>query len=39
MSGQEWDLVAEQYSRFHPDLDRTAEQFEKKFIKLSNTRC
>jgi len=30
ISGAEWDLVAEHHSRFHPDLERTADQWKKK---------
>jgi len=38
ISGSEWDLVADRHSRFHPELERTADQLKKKFNKLARTK-
>ena len=35
ISGQEWDLVANRHSAYHPELDRTADHLKKKFNELA----
>jgi hypothetical protein len=38
ISGVEWDLVVENHSRIHPDLERTGDQLNKKINKLARTK-
>jgi hypothetical protein len=39
ISGAEWDLVAQQHSRFHLELEITGDQLKNKFDKLSSTKA